>query len=50
MEGVSLMANNAGAPSVYIEDKALAALGGEGEIIENIALGQENLLALSMVH
>lgn len=48
-EGLSLMTNNAAALSVYVDGKAVNALGSEGEIIEKIALEQEKLLTLSMI-
>lgn len=48
-DGVSLMTNNAAGLSVYVDGKAVNALGAEGEIIENIALEQEKLLTLSML-
>jgi len=49
-QGLSLMTNNAAGLSVYVDGEAKKALGDEGEIIENIALEQEKLLELSMLH
>ncbi|MCP5381253.1 MAG: DUF4115 domain-containing protein [Kordiimonadaceae bacterium] len=49
-QGLSLMTNNAAGLSVYVDGEAKKVLGNEGEIIENIALEQEKLLELSMLH
>jgi len=46
-QGISLMTNNAAALSIYIDGMAVATLGGEGKIIENISLEQETLLEYS---
>jgi len=48
-QGISLMTNNAAALSVYVDGSAVTALGGKGEIIENISLEQEKLLEFSML-
>ena len=48
-EGLSLMTNNAAALSVDAGETKLLALGGQGELIENMKLEQKELLELSML-
>ncbi len=48
-EGLSLMTNNAAALSLYADGATLLALGGHGEMIENMKLEQEKLIELSML-
>ncbi|MDG1708277.1 MAG: DUF4115 domain-containing protein [Emcibacteraceae bacterium] len=48
--GLVLMTNNAAAISIVVGSNSFKSLGQQGEIIENMALEQEKLLELSMVH
>ena len=47
--GLSLMTNNAGAISVSVGDEKAKTLGYEGQILENVALKQDQLLEFSML-
>lgn len=48
-KGLSLTANNAAALSIDAGETKLLALGGQGELIENMKLEQKELLELSML-
>jgi cytoskeleton protein RodZ len=48
--GLKLMTNNAAALTIMVGKNTLKSLGGEGEILNDITLEQENLLELSMLN